>query len=186
MEACHRILAYFRGSIQQELLMMTFAVLLLAIASCLAAGTALWIALTGLDLQRRAQQRKASVLRAQLVAQLQAMRDSIVPRGRGLDVLQKEIYEPLQTLWMQADVLEPEEIHAVHRCSSMVLGLRHKPSVNQTQARAAHRLIDETCSILSRFDAGARERAAQRNLTDPLTKRLPGFAALGMERASNE
>jgi hypothetical protein len=161
--------------------MNTFAILILAAATCLAAGTALWIALSFVEHQRRLQQKKASVLRAQLVAQFQAIRDSVAPRGRALDVLQKEMYEPLQFLWMQADLLEPEEVHAVNRCGSVLLGLRHKPSVNQTQVRLAHRLIDETCSVLSRSDTAAHEPAHQWSLAQRLINGLPGFPSISRD-----
>lgn len=166
--------------------MTTFAILLLAVATCFAAGTALWIALTLLDGQRRAQQKKASVLRAQLAAQLHAIRDSVAPRGRALEVPQKEIYEPLQFLWAQAELLEPEEIQAVHRCNSMLLALRHKPSVNQTQARLAHRVIDETCLVLNRSGSVAYERAEQWSPAQRLAQRLPGFASFDLEGTSTQ
>lgn len=161
--------------------MSTFAVMFLAVASCLAAGTALWIAWILVDSQRRLQQKKASVLRAQLIAQLHSIRDSIVPRARALDALHKEIYEPLQFLWVQADLLEPEEIHAVNRCSSIVLALRHKLSLNQTQARLAHRAIDEACAILVRSEASINQRGRYWSPAHRLMKRFPGFASIDMD-----
>jgi hypothetical protein len=166
--------------------MNTVGILLLAIATCFAAGTALWITLTQLDSQRRLQQRKASVLRAQVVTQLHAIRDSVVPRGRALEPLQKEIYEPLQFLWVQANLLEPEELHALNRCGSTLLALRHKQSVNQTQARLAHRVIDETCVILNRSEEAAREAARRLSMTRGLAKLLPGFVSIGMDRARRD
>ena len=166
--------------------MNTIVILLLAIATCFAAGTALWITLTLLDSQRRHQLRKASVLRAQLIAQLHAIRDSVVPRGRALDALQKEIYEPLQFLWVQANLLEPEELHAINRCSSALLALRHKTSVNQTQARLAHRVIDETCVILNRTEQAAQEPARQLSVLHGFSRLLPGYASIGMDSASHQ
>ncbi len=164
--------------------MSTFAIIVLACATCFAAGTALWITVTFLHNQRLLQKNKAAVVRAQLISQLHAIREAVVPRGRGLDVLQKEIYEPLQYLWVQADLLEPEELHVMNRCASMLLALRHKPSLNQTQARLAHNLIDETCSILIR----SQERAkGQDNGWFPalgLAKNLPGLRFIGTDSAS--
>jgi hypothetical protein len=159
--------------------MNTFAIVLLAVATCFASGTALWMARAFLEHQRRLQQRKASVLRAQLLAQFHTIKEAIVPRARALDALQKEIYEPLQFLWMEADLLDPQEVHAINRCSSTVLALRHKPSVNQTQVRLAHRLIDDTCSVLSRSDVTAHEPIDQWSLAQRLLNGLPGFPLIG-------
>ena len=155
--------------------MNTFAIVCLAVATCFASGTDLWMALAFLEHQRRLQQKKAAILRAQLLAQFQAIREAVLPRGRALDALQKEIYEPLQFLWMEADLLEPEEVHAVNRCGSTLLALRHKPSVNQTQVRLVHRLIDDTCSVLNHSDMTAREPIAQWPLAQRLLNGLPGF-----------
>ena len=155
--------------------MTTVAIVLLAATTCFAAGTSLWIALMFVEQGRRLQQAKASVLRAQLAAHLYAMKDAIVPRGRALDPLQKEIYEPIQFLWMQADLLEPDEVHAVNRCGSALLALRHKTSVNQAQARLAHCLIDETCSLLNRAGMAAPEPAGQWSPVQRLLSILPGL-----------
>ena len=43
--------------------MDTVAIVFLAMATCLAAGTALWIAMAFIERERRLQQKKASVLR---------------------------------------------------------------------------------------------------------------------------
>jgi hypothetical protein len=158
--------------------MNTFAIVLLAVATCMASGTALWIALAFLEHQRRLQQKKASVLRAQLLAQFHAIREAVLPRARALDPLQKEIYEPLQFLWMEAVLLEPEEVQAVNRCGSALLALRHKPSVNQTQVRLAHRLIDDTCSLLSRSDAPPHEPASKWAVVQRLIDSLPGLPSI--------
>jgi hypothetical protein len=155
--------------------MNTLAVVFLAVATCFASGTALWITLTFLEHQRRLQLKKASILRAQLIAQFHAIREAVLPRARALDALQKEIYEPLQSLWMQVDLLEPEEVLAVNRCGSTLLALRHKPSVNQTQVRLAHRLIDDTCSVLRRCDVAAHEPASQWTLAQRFLNGFPGF-----------
>ncbi|HEX2055275.1 MAG TPA: hypothetical protein VHF07_02200 [Nitrospiraceae bacterium] len=164
--------------------MTNVAMFLLALATCLAAGVALWIALTFIERDRRLRQKKASILRAHLVAQFQTLRESVVPRGRSLDPLQKEIYEPIAFLWMQADLLEPEEVEAVNRCGSTLLALRHKPSVNQTQARLAHRLIDETCALLTRSDVLDHRPASQWSLAQRLIKELPGLPAIGPDRVA--
>jgi hypothetical protein len=103
-----------------------------------------------------------------------------------LDALQKEIYEPLQFLWVQANLLEPEELHAINRCSSALLALRHKTSVNQTQARLAHRVIDETCVILNRTEQAAQEPARQLSVLRGFSRLLPGCASIGMDSASHQ
>ncbi|HJR75773.1 MAG TPA: hypothetical protein VJ805_02335 [Nitrospiraceae bacterium] len=157
--------------------MTTGAIVFLAMTTCLAAGSALWIALAFIERERRMQQKKASVLRAQLVAQLHTVREFVVPRGRPLDPMQKEIYEPIQFLWMQADLLEPVEVQAVNRCISALLALRHKASLNQTQARFALRLIDETCSLLQ-FDVPAPQPADRWSLAQRLIRELPGFPSI--------
>lgn len=158
--------------------MTTAAMIVLACVTAFAAGTALWIALVTLERQCQMQRRKASVLRAQLTAQFHAIRQAITPRGRQLDLLQKEIYEPLQYLWMQADLLEPEEVHAVNECSAALLALRHKPSLNQTQARVACTLIDDTCSLLLCVEKRLREEQAEPALLPGLTKRFPYLAGV--------
>lgn len=162
----------------EEYYMDTAAIIALALATVLAAGTALWIALVTLHRQCQTQRRKASIFRAQLTAQLHAVRQAIAPRGRQLDLLQKEIYEPLQYLWMQADVLEPEEVHAANECIAALLALRHKPSLNQTQARVACTLIDETCSLLLGVEKRVRAQQAAPALLPGLTKQFPYPAAI--------
>ena len=157
--------------------MSAFAIIVLAVATSFAAGTALWIACAVLHNQRLAQQKKTSVLRAQLIAQLHVIKEAIVPRGRALDPLQKEIYEPLQYLWVQADLLEPEELQIINRCASALLALRHKPSVNQTQARHAHNLIDGACSALIRSQETVKQHESSFFLPG-LAKSLPGFRSI--------
>jgi hypothetical protein len=162
--------------------MSAFAIIVLAVATCFAAGTALWIACAVLHNQRMLQQKKASVLRAQLIAQLHVIKEAIVPRGRALDPLQKEIYEPLQYLWVQADLLEPDELQIMNRCASALLALRHRPSVNQTQARHAHNLIDEACLALIRSQEMVKQHESW-FLLDGLAKSLPGFRSVDMNAA---
>jgi hypothetical protein len=163
--------------------MTTAAIVFLAMTTCLAAGTALWIALAFVERERRLQQKKASILRAQLVAQLHTVRESVVPRGRPLDPMHKEIYEPIQFLWMQADLLEPVEVQAVNRCVSALLALRHKASLNQTQARLAHRLIDEACALLQ-SDVAAPQPADRCSLAQRLIRELPGLPSIRRDHVS--
>jgi hypothetical protein len=164
--------------------MTTAAIVFLAMATCLAAGSALWIALAFIERERRLQQKKASVLRAQLVAQLHTVREFVVPRGRPLDPMQKGIYEPIQFLWMQADLLEPVEVQAVNRCISALLALRHKASLNQTQARFALRLVDETCFLLQ-SDVTASKPADQCSLAQRLIKELPQLTSIRTDHVSH-
>jgi hypothetical protein len=164
--------------------MSAFATFVLAVGTCFAAGTALWIACAVLHNQRLVQQKKASVLRAQLIAQLHVIKEAIVPRGRALDPLQKEIYEPLQFLWVQADLLEPDELQIMNRCASTLLALRHKPSLNQTQARLAHNLIDEAYSALVRSQESVKHDDLS-FLLPGLVRSLPGFRSVHIDAAGS-
>lgn len=164
--------------------MDTAAIVFLGMATCLAAGTALWIAMAFIERERRLQQKKASVLRAQLIAQLHTVGESVVPRGQPLDPMQKESYDPIQFLWMQADLLEPVEVQAVNRCVSALLALRHKASLNQTQARLAHRLIEETCSLLQSNES-APQPVDQWSLAQRLIRELPGLPSLHRDHVSH-
>ena len=123
-------------------------IILLALATCFAAGTALWVTLTFLSYERALRRQKAIVVRAQILGHLLSVREVIVPRSRPLDPGQKEAFEPLQFLWMQADLLSPEEIQLTGHCSATLLTLRHKPSLNHTQVRFAQTLVDESCVLL--------------------------------------
>lgn len=163
--------------------MTTAAIVFLAMTTVLAAGIALWVALAFSERERWLKEKKASVVRAQLVAQFHTVRESVVPRGRPLDPMQKEIYEPIQFLWMQADLLEPVEVQAVNRCASALLALRHKASLNQTQARLAHRLIDETCSLLQ-SNGSASQPADQGSLAQRLIRELPGLLSIPRDHVS--
>ena len=98
--------------------------------------------------------------------------------------MQKESYEPIQFLWMQADLLEPVEVQAVNRCISALLALRHKASLNQTQARLAHRLIEETCSLLQ-SDENAPQPVDRWSLAQRLIRELPGLPSLHRDRVSH-
>jgi hypothetical protein len=166
--------------------MTSLAIVLLAVATCLAAGTALWIALHLMNRQRRLEERKASVLRAQLLAHFRAIREFIAPRSRPLDLLQKEMYEPLQYLWMLADLLEAEELRAINHCGSMLLALRHKPSVNHTQARMAEKLIDETCSVLLRYEQMAGVQNQYWSPLPGLLIKLPSITSIGTGRQPSD
>jgi hypothetical protein len=107
------------------------------------------LVVTMLERETLQKRRKAEALRAHWLATLGVIRESLVPRSRALEQQQQEMYEPIQYLWLQADVLEPDELLAVNRCSASLLALRHRPSLNQSQARVAQSLIDETSAVLA-------------------------------------
>ncbi len=154
-------------------------IILLALATCFAAGTALWVTLTFLSYERAFRRQKAIVVRAQILGHLLSVREVIVPRSRPLDPGQKEAFEPLQFLWMQADLLSPEEIQLTGHCSATLLALRHKPSLNHTQVRVAQTLIDEACVLLEQTQREATRALTveQTSWTGPLQALLPAWVA---------
>ena len=123
-------------------------IMLLAFATFFAAGTALWVTLAFFNHERALRRQKAIVVRAQILGNLLSLREVIVPRSRPLEPGQKETFEPLQLLWVQADLLSPEEIQLINHCGATLLALRHKPSLNHTQVRFAQTLVDQSCVLL--------------------------------------
>ena len=122
--------------------------LAVAVVACVLLSAALVLAI--LERERLQKRRKADALRAQWLGTLSIIRESLAPRSRPLEPVQKELYEPIHYLWMQADLLEPEELLPVSHCTASLLALRQKPSLNQTQVRLAQTLIEHTCSQLTR------------------------------------
>ncbi len=154
-------------------------IILLALAACFTAGTSLWVTVTFFNREGALRRQKAIVVRAQLLGHLQTLREVIVPRSRPLDPEQKEAFEPLQFLWVQADLLDPEEIRAINHCGAVLLALRHKPSVNHTQVRFTQTLIDQSCVLLEQTQREAtRIQAVERaSWTGPMQALLPAWLA---------
>jgi hypothetical protein len=154
-------------------------IMLLALATFFAAGTALWVTVTFLNHERALRRQKAIVLRAQLLGHLLSLREVIVVRSRPLEPGQKEAFEPLQFLWVQADLLSPEETQLINHCGATLLALRHKPCLNHTQVRFAQTTIDQSCVRLEQT-----QREATRALTveqaswiGPMQALLPAWLA---------
>lgn len=154
-------------------------IMLLALTTFFAAGTALWVTMTFFNHERALRRQKAIVVRAQLLGHLRSLREVIVPRSRMLEPGQKEAFEPLQFLWVQADLLDPEEIRVINHCGAILLGLRHTPSLNHTQVRFAQALIDESCVLLehTQREATRTHRVEQASWIGPMQALLPAWLA---------
>ena len=158
---------------------MNHLIMLLAFAAFFAAGTALWVTLTFFNHECALRRQKAIVVRAQLLGHLRSLREVIVPRSRPLEPGQKEAFEPLQFLWVQGDLLDPEEIRVINHCGAALLALRHTPSLNQTQVRVAQTFIDESCVLLEQIqrEAARAHMVEQASWTGPLQALLPAWLA---------
>jgi hypothetical protein len=163
-------------------------IMLLSLATFFAAGTALWVTLTFFNHERALRRQKVIVVRAQLLGHLRSLREVIVPRSRPLEPGQKEAFEPLQFLWMQADLLDPEEIRMINHCSTTLLALRHTPSLNHTQVRFAHVVIDECCVLLEQTqrEATRAHTVEQASWIGPMQALLPAWLAGNDPRNQHE
>jgi uncharacterized protein YneF (UPF0154 family) len=100
--------------------------------------------------------KKAQILRTSLLAQLRFIEERLTPRSHPLDSFGNELFEPLQTMWMQADLLEPEEMEMVHRLCQILFMLRKKSSLNKKEVNIAKELIHQTYQI---FDISQKRRS---------------------------
>ncbi|HJU03747.1 MAG TPA: hypothetical protein VJ692_01245 [Nitrospiraceae bacterium] len=139
-----------------------------AVATFLATGVALFLSVWPVYRERRRRSEQATLVRSQLLAHLAVIRDFITPRSHPLDLLQREAYEPLQYLWVQAHLLEAEELQLLSRTQTMLLTLRNKPSLNQRETRMAQDSIDRTCSVLERYAGNFGSEKAMPSLTHVL------------------
>jgi hypothetical protein len=130
-------------------------------ATFFATSVALFLGLLPIYRERHQRREQASVLRSQLLAHLRVIRESIAPRSHPLDLLQREAYDPLQFLWIQAHVLEVEELRRLNRAHALLLTLRNRPSINQRETRMAQDLIDQTCMALERTELEFRSEKAK-------------------------
>ncbi len=139
-----------------------------AAATFLATSVALFLGVWPVYRERRQRREQAALVRSQLLAHLTVIRDSIAPRSHPLDLLQREAYEPLQYLWVQAHLLDAEELQLLSRTNAMLLTLRNKPSINQRETRMAQDSIDRTCSVLERYAGDSNSEKAIPSLTHVL------------------
>jgi hypothetical protein len=137
-------------------------------ATFFATSVALFLGLLPIYRERHQRREQASLMRSQLLAHLRVIRESIAPRSHPLDLLQREAYEPLQYLWIQAHVLEAEELRLFNRAHALLLTLRNRSSINQRETRMAQDLIDQTCMALERYDLDSRSERAKLSPTDVL------------------
>jgi hypothetical protein len=98
--------------------------------------------------QETQRQQKARMLRAQLLSQLRLIEEHLAPRTRPLHNFGAELFEPLHAMWMQADLLEPEEMELVHRTCGILFLLRRKPSLNKKDVNVATDAIQQTLRVL--------------------------------------
>lgn len=100
--------------------------------------------------------KKAQILRTALLTQLRFIEERLTPRNHPLDSFGNELFEPLQAMWMQADLLEPEEMQMVHRLCQILFMLRKKPSLNKKEVNMAKDLIHQTYQV---FDISLQRRS---------------------------
>ncbi len=121
---------------------------LLAAAITLAVAAGVYLAHQWFARQQSQHVKKARILRSQLLSQLRFIEEHLAPRNKPLNPFGQELFEPLQAMWMQADLLEPEEMEAVHRTCRMLLMLRKKPTVTKKDVNAATDSIHQTYRVL--------------------------------------
>ncbi|MGH7230049.1 MAG: hypothetical protein ACREJU_01650 [Nitrospiraceae bacterium] len=137
-------------------------------ATFLATSVALFLGVWPIYREQRCRREQGSLVRSQLLAHLKVIRESICPRSHPLDLLQREAYEPLQCLWIQAHLLELDEWRLLHRSTALLLVLRNRPTLNQRETRMAQDLIDQTCMALERYDLALCSEQLKPSLTESL------------------
>jgi hypothetical protein len=120
---------------------------LLAIAIIFAVSAGFYVAHQWFERQKAHHQKKARILRTQFLSQLQFIENHLAPKTRPLTAFEQELFEPLQAMWMQADLLEPEEMEAVHRTCLMLLMLRKKPAWNKKDVNAVTDAMQQTYRV---------------------------------------
>jgi hypothetical protein len=123
------------------------ALCLLAVAIILAVSVGVYLANQWFAQQQSHHLKKARILRAQFLSQLRLIEEHLIPRTQPLNNFGSELFEPLQAMWMQADLLEPEEMEAVHRTCQILFMLRKKPSLNKKDVNVATDAIQQTFRI---------------------------------------
>jgi hypothetical protein len=131
---------------------------LLALAIVFAVGVGFYL-VRQLFIQQRTQRlQKAEIFRTELIVQLRFLEERLTPRNRPLDRFENELFEPLQAMWMQADLLEPEEMQVVHRLFRSLFMLRKKPSLNKKDLNVVMDLIHQTYQV---FDRTSENKTAE-------------------------
>lgn len=125
---------------------------LLAVALISAVWAGMYFARLWFVQQETQRQQKARMLRAQFLSQLRLIEKHFTPRTRPLHNFGAELFEPLHAMWMQADLLEPEEMELVHRTCGILFLLRRKPSLNKKDVNVATDAIQQTLRV---FEASA-------------------------------
>jgi hypothetical protein len=125
---------------------------LLAVAIILAISVGVYLARQWMVQQQSHHLKKTRILRAQFLSQLRLIEKHLTPRSKPLNNFGSELFEPLQAMWMQADILEPEEMEAVHRTCRILFILRKKPSLNKKDVNVATDAIQQTFRV---FEASA-------------------------------
>lgn len=124
-----------------------FGLILLAVAIFLLVSVSVSFAHQWFIQQQSQHLKKARILRAQFLFQLRFIEEHLGPRNQPLKAFGHELYEPLQAMWMQADLLTPEEMETVHRTCRILLLLRNKPSLNKKEVNMATDAIRQTCRV---------------------------------------
>jgi hypothetical protein len=120
---------------------------LLAVALIAAVWAGVYFARLWFVQQETQRQQKARILRVQFLSQLRLIEEHLIPRTRPLSNFGVELFEPLQAMWMQADLLEPEEMERVHRTCGILSLLRRKPSWNKKDVNVATDAIQQTLRV---------------------------------------
>ena len=127
-------------------------------AMLIAAAVALFLGLWPAWKDRRQRQANASILRVQLLTQLRMIESQIGPRSHPLDVMEREAFDSLQSLWMQAGILEPTELRMINRCGKVLMTFRNRPRVNKQLVNFVQVLINQTCKALEEHPQDVSER----------------------------
>lgn len=125
-------------------------VFLLALAVVVAVLAGGWAVNTWIRQQRDHRLQKARILRTEMLIQLRLIENQLTTRHHPLDHFGKELFEPLQALWMQADLLDSQEMEAVHRVCRVLLSLRNKPSLNKKDVNLVMQLIQQTYQVFDK------------------------------------
>ena len=143
-----------------------------AVATLVAAATALFLGLYPRQIERRERREHAAFLRAQLLNHLEAVQASLGPSDQPLSSEQKATLARLHYLGLHADLLRPEEWRGLIELQSMLQRIDHKTSINKREVRALDRALVSTCAVLkahreSRSGATSRNGAVQDNCLNP-------------------
>ena len=135
-----------------------------AAAMLIVAIVALFLGLWPMWKARRERQATASILRSQLLIQFRLIESQIAPRSHPMDSLDREMFDSFQALWMQASILEPQELRMVNRCGRVLMAFRNRPRVNNQQVNFLQVVINQACKVLEEQPQDATEKRHQLTL----------------------